>query len=149
MSEQKHTPEPWRVECDEYDDGNDGCQARAWPTVWAGDIELIGAEGFYSELGRDFDIANARRIVACVNACAGLSTEILEAYPASDIIRTPFGGLIRAEKAERQRDQLIDLVARALPYIECLTEDRAYKVDHVAKFVDEIAAAIAAVEASK
>lgn len=110
MNEQKHTPEPWRVECDEYDDGNGGCQARAWPTVWAGGTELIGTEGFYSELGREADIANARRIVACVNACAGISTAALESLASAGNLTIKNASLAveRVNQLERQRDQLLE-----------------------------------------
>ena len=62
----EHTPEPWatngtRIES-EHSHG------------WANDGWIIaGLEGPDAE-------ANARRIVACVNVCAGIPTEVLERY---------------------------------------------------------------------
>jgi len=48
----------------------------------------------------DYDIANARRIVACVNACDGVGTELLENNPA------PFSEL------RKQRDILLAALER-------------------------------------
>lgn len=48
--------------------------------------------------------ANARRIVACVNACEGVSTDVLE-YNAR------FGGVLRLE---RQRDALLAALERCV-----------------------------------
>lgn len=64
MSE--HTPEPWRT----FKQGD----STGWIVgrVDGGDMFRIPAG--YEDVGAD-----ARRIVACVNACAGLSTEALEA----------------------------------------------------------------------
>jgi hypothetical protein len=69
-----HTPEPWRVEEDE-----DGVFV-AGPYGYRGNpddfrviIEDAAADPDDPEI-----MANARRIVACVNACAGIPTEALE-----------------------------------------------------------------------
>lgn len=80
MSDEKHTAEPWQVGVGE-DNG--------LPCVDAYDetghlIELCECWGevvdkFETEQSR----ANARRIVACVNACAGIPTEELEAVGRS------------------------------------------------------------------
>ena len=67
MNENKHTPEPWRVEIGEQPE----CIA-VLCTSGLAHFEIVSD----SQLG---DIhADARRIVACVNACAGFSTETLE-----------------------------------------------------------------------
>ena len=67
MSKNKHTPEPWRVEIGEQPE----CIA-VLCTSGLAHFEIVSD----SQLG---DIhADARRIVACVNACAGFSTETLE-----------------------------------------------------------------------
>jgi hypothetical protein len=65
MSETKHSPEPWRFEnipgrkgAGAVRDVGDFVVARTLPEAMPGD---------------------ARRIVACVNACAGIPTEALEA----------------------------------------------------------------------
>ena len=58
----KHTPEPWKLQL----------SAVAW--------EIFGEAKFKEDrhilsIGRE---ANARRIVACINACKGVPTEMLE-----------------------------------------------------------------------
>lgn len=65
MSGDKHSPEPWRVEQGSMRDIE---TATGTTVVWGHDD--------YSE--PTMSEANARRIVACVNACAGMSTEALE-----------------------------------------------------------------------
>jgi len=69
MSEQKHTPEPWNVLHDkEYD------------TWWVVDNTPVDGDNIaqveYDKIApgpdRETMIANARRIVQCVNGCAGI-----------------------------------------------------------------------------
>ena len=74
MSE--HTPEPWALVSEAWYlnrqpaivGRNDGGYAVALMAPW--DPAVSGAV--------DRRVANGRRIVACVNACAGISTEALE-----------------------------------------------------------------------
>ena len=67
MSETKHSPEPWRLS-----------PAGKWygPSVEAGP-EGDGSRFVLNE-GCAFDVGDLRRIVAAVNAVAGISTEALE-----------------------------------------------------------------------
>ena len=79
------TPAPWQV-------GNYN------PTVVYdanpdGPISVATCSGLSPSEAR----ANARRIVACVNACAGLSTKALEKYP---------GMFLRIVECAEQRDEL-------------------------------------------
>lgn len=65
----KHTPEPWAVHQDA-----------------SGDVFISSAVTSFhiAEVGSEDDetvFADASRIVACVNACEGISTEDLEAVP--------------------------------------------------------------------
>lgn len=77
MSEAKHSPEPWRVV--EPDKG----KGDRWePGVDSGLGEAVLWDGCQT------DAKDLRRIVACVNACEGLTTEGLEAGE--------LGGLIQA-----------------------------------------------------
>ena len=80
MSE--YTPEPWRVGRYHYSDVVE-CQS--------GNILLSKTE----ELDNATGIANARRIVACVNACAGM------ADPEAEIAR------IRAEALKEAADRAV------------------------------------------
>ena len=101
----EHTPEPWatngtRIES-EHSHG------------WANDGWIIaGLEGPDAE-------ANARRIVACVNACAGIETELLEILTDND---KTISGLIRS--IEKQRDELLSAAeAIEIDAEECLDFD--------------------------
>jgi hypothetical protein len=75
----RHTPEPWRLgklsNIRDYD--------KVLETVGPHQIVVDNEFGPYvlADCNMNFKddaIANARRIVACVNACAGLDTELLE-----------------------------------------------------------------------
>ena len=92
----KHTPEPWKYEkelsagCDEWlismdagDRGRGICIAETRPGSAAGGE------------------ANARRIVTCVNACAGMDD------PAAEIA-----------ELKRQRDELLAALGSAIPLIK-------------------------------
>jgi hypothetical protein len=74
----EHTPEPWVNN--------------------AGRIETPGKPGqrvYIADLHQHVDeyLENARRIAACVNACAGLSTEALEAGALADALAALSGAL--------------------------------------------------------
>ena len=63
-----HTKEPW--------------EAKADPSYYGIVSEIYAMDKFIASLGGvcspDEVEANARRIVACVNACAGITNEVLE-----------------------------------------------------------------------
>jgi hypothetical protein len=76
MSEQKWTPEPWRLEPCDLDDGSTNIVSdEPVYSNWYFTIARVGAR---TERRRD---ANAARIVQCVNALAGV------ADPAAEIAR--------------------------------------------------------------
>lgn len=83
----KHTPEPWKVQPMEYG------------------TAIIDSEGYEIRPSRFPE--DARRIVACVNACAGISTDDLESEKRPGF----WGGLagknsVKATRLEQQRDNL-------------------------------------------
>jgi len=89
-----HTPEPWRTIKD-HKGADYGVQ--------------MGAAGGFA-LHRDANAeANAHRIVACVNACAGISNENLEAIAEIGGFDGTQEAFIRVvaclKKAEQQRDE--------------------------------------------
>ena len=85
----KNTPEPWKLCRNDQSVGD--ARGYAVCDVWPrGDDQLANEEG------KD----NARRIVACVNACAGLPTEQLESSPPGGVLKG-VAGLIS------QRDELL------------------------------------------
>lgn len=100
MSE-NHTPEPWSVAEESFD--NDGIQESVIRGM--GGRAAIAVTLDFGPNNPAMREANARRIVACVNACAGVDAELLENYPA------PFSEL------RKQRDELLATITkiRALP----------------------------------
>lgn len=88
----KHTPEPWVIW-----NGGDGIMMYGAREPKRGGVALMCCNELVS--GRTA-IANARRIVACVNACAGLPTEQLESSPLGGVLNG-VAGLIA------QRDELL------------------------------------------
>lgn len=80
----KHTPEPWRVHGVELF-GSD--EAGVWRTIAVADDDPIV---------RSADLADFRRIVACVNACAGIAADELEPMRNGYIL-----ALVRVEESVR------------------------------------------------
>lgn len=95
-----HTKEPWEVGVDDEDDNEY-------------DINATNADGWYVTLAMNLSRDNARRIVACVNACAGMSIEDVERWAArggfsnlSGLVATcnQAAGMLAAQQ---QRDELL------------------------------------------
>lgn len=110
MSE--YTKEPWNVAEEAFD--NDGIHE----SVIRG-LDGRAAIAVTLEFGPNnpgMREANARRIVACVNACEGIPTGVLEKQ-----------GMVPIEQVthdiEQQRDKLLDTLKECLPYID---NDQAY-----------------------
>lgn len=84
MSEQKHTPGPWHV------------GRKVGNMIYARDgLDVIAeCDSSIDDVPRSVGEANARRIVACVNECEGISTADLES------------GAVKA-RYKKQRDELI------------------------------------------
>jgi hypothetical protein len=88
---QQHTGEPWRA-----------CKAlNSRLYIWSGDTPVIQMNGANKE-------TNARRIVACVNACAGIPTDLLEALPDFEK-----AGLQTINQVIAQRDKLLAALKQA------------------------------------
>ena len=68
----KHTPEPWRV-------GRPGAVVSDTPVPGMGGSDAVEYYGGHL-IGESIIEANARRIVACVNACRGLGTDELAGW---------------------------------------------------------------------
>ena len=106
-----HTKEPWSI--DEYGRVKaDGCN------------EFLGVQvdGF-SLNGGEESKANARRIVACVNACAGLSTDDLE---KTGLVSAVGYQLLNADK---ERYQLRELCGELLSELSGLYENVSSEIN--------------------
>lgn len=103
MSE--HTKEPWRVG---FDDGSGDSY------ITSCSDETVVVRGGTDDWGVSHgatDPANARRIVACVNACAGISTEFLESVPPRTVKKL-IENSAELDRMERQRDLLLTAIER-------------------------------------
>lgn len=102
-----------------------------------------GNEGGFLLQGssREQEDADARRIVACVNACIGVSTEDLHAWAREE----GFQGVIPIHHAAKQRDRLLEALKGLLEY----PSGQYSEDDGFDKACERANAAIAAVEAAK
>ncbi len=92
MNENKHTPEPWHTaERSGFPFHIDDARGES--------VAMMLADDDHDEQ-RGLD--NARRIVACVNACAGIPTEMLEERRECAGAWFP-----ELENAKKQRDELL------------------------------------------
>jgi hypothetical protein len=99
----EHTKEPWVVRELELYEGGSG-------------IEIVGADGYdvannQTYYPKAITEANARRIVAAVNACAGISTEQLENPPNSTQLFASIAGRLTSNNM-KLRDDLSDVTAQ-------------------------------------
>ena len=93
----KHTPGPWRI-----DDVGVGFE------IAAGNEVVAQVQQVYGDHTHKIRRGNARRIVACVNACEGISAENLEE-------NKPIIELARAYNVSlRQRDDLLAALRSAV-----------------------------------
>ena len=106
----KHTPEPWirddrsGLECDVR-----AASGRKVALCWG--LASNNARNYDKKYKAECD-ANARRIVACVNACRGIDDELL----ADDCIRKT-----REDRDEllKQRDELLEALRGLLDGVDC------------------------------
>lgn len=104
----EHTPEPWvAIKGGIFDPEviiTTQCRlGESLDEICGMDIEFTGQHGIEQK-------ANARRIVACVNACAGISIESLEAGGIGSILSLGLEEQKRGDMAERERDELLNAI---------------------------------------
>jgi plasmid maintenance system antidote protein VapI len=128
MNNAQHTPEPWCV-------GNHPGDSSG--TGWR---EILASSEFGPMYLAQALEANARRIVACVNACAGISTRMLEDIGPS--------GVENGEMWKRAQKQLDEMVAalRALDQAENGPWDGAEQARYIASAKAQARAVLAKVE---
>lgn len=78
MTDARHTPEPWEIEKGSMIVGNRIAIKQPHAFDWVASVQVSNMPN-YEE--------NARRIVAAVNACQGLSTEALEDGVVGEMIK--------------------------------------------------------------
>jgi hypothetical protein len=125
----EHTKEPWRVEYMGSDEAD---------VIGADDTSIIcRSTGYMSDI-------NARRIVACVNACAGIDTESLEADGYGENWKE-----IASHRIELmgQRDELLEVLIMVRDADEDCRRDGLQTIPPVPRA--KIDAAIARVENTK
>ena len=135
----EHTPEPWRI-------GRftgPGSYEKVRETCGAMDVVVDTDSGPYVLAGCNINFpddakANARRIVACVNACAGLPTEVLERYKLG-IIGVDY------KLTKQQRDGLLAALERSLESFEYIAK-YGNSCGHSQLRIPDLKAVIASVE---
>lgn len=146
----RHTKEPWMISAPQS----------GYITSPSDDYQIICAVHEWEEDGALLQKfknseANARRIVACVNACAGLSTESLENTSGlnelyGDMQKERDVQMSKRIIAEQQRDELLEALYRAIPFVEDHLDDgRYYKHGKVKAVVQYLKQAIKNAEGGK
>lgn len=127
MSKQKHSAEPWRIIKDGF---------AAIPIYSADNDEFPVCSTASNTTPHNFGAkaaerreADARRIVACVNACEGISTKLLEEFPRGiNGMSVVAIGKMR-DQAQAQRDELLAALKSTLAVLEdwdgAITQDIA------------------------
>ena len=127
MSAQKHTQEPWQ----QFEHDKRAIVSEEHPNLSLLSIDDDG-------LGIFFEEKDARRVVACVNACAGISTESLEKGGVGSLLELGLDEQRRGDSAEQQRDDL----QRELAQVNAAMKAQA---DGLVKQRDELVAAMRAI----
>ena len=96
MSE--HTKEPWRFEAFTAEKETDD---EWWAHIWGAEGASAVATVNWTYTDQGDPRANARRIVAAVNACAGIETETLENLEGASFAFFAHEQEARADEAER------------------------------------------------
>lgn len=99
----QHTQEPWKLYRNDQSVGD----ARGYAVC---DVWPRSDDGMASEEGR----ANARRIVACVNACAGWETGHLEAMEQGSLKESLERVIWQRDTLQVQIDELLEAAKRML-----------------------------------
>jgi len=95
----QHTPEPWKA----FGDGDDSY--------------IDGVMNYHSGEGGAYliDGSDVRRIVACVNACAALSTPVLQQAVFTDMT---VDYVLKCAEAKKQNAELLAVMEKAAKHIE-------------------------------
>jgi len=118
-----HTKEPWRL--GKLTHPRDYETVRE--TVGPHDVVVDTDDGVYVLAFCNYNfpqdaLANARRIVACVNACAGISTESMEVGGVGSIFSLGLEEQRRGDVAEQQRDALLAALEDIAQWTERYTQ---------------------------
>lgn len=152
MSEQKHTPEPWVIEGPNFGAWHIRQNPKDWDGAGYLHICTVQAAKKGTYYG-DMFAANARRIVACVNALKGIPTEDLEKY--GDAFADGYISQMSLDRLEKerdelkaaldattaQRDELFDLILRVRVMLNMADTEYAYTDDEIAKLRADVRAA--------
>ena len=110
-----HTNEPWQV--DE--------PTQIWAPSIGQYVAITDCEPELNLVPREVQEANARRIVSCVNACAGIDTEIIErnANKVSDLLT--------------QRDELLAALKGLMLFTKPM-KSNAVALNHCMRLIERI-----------
>lgn len=109
MTNTKHTPGPWRLEADpcHFDSLTTitgGQRMNEKPHAWPAYQLTVQVGGMASVMEAQ---ANARRIIACVNACDGFSIEEIE---GANLFKDSIESDNLIDELQAQRDEMLSLL---------------------------------------
>lgn len=138
MSENKHTPEPWHL-CEVE---NETGRIKHLVPVDAEKMSLLTiVENYQATFAAIYNDDDARRIVACVNACAEIDTELLEIIADND--KTLAGVIANIEK---QRDELLAALESMVREFDYTCGDKVFLERNRTQALYNARAAIASVK---
>lgn len=111
--------------------------------IQEGGVALLDKDG--SAVGVIFKEEDARRVVACLNACEGISTEILE----GNVLPVVFEPDTTANNLRLLVDACERMQRKADVFDSMIGEEMGVGIDDWREFVDAVAAARQALDAKK
>ena len=137
-----HTREPWHLGEYELDPGERGFDGTLFVPPTEDEIAEAEAGGYDPSpyiVAQRVHRADAERIVACVNACAKIDTQALEALKPGDLAEVWPDG----ERLRRQRDELLAAAEAMLDVYDLLT-DNGYAYNRAIVFGRDVVTALRA-----
>ena len=111
--------------------------AHRYGRIFSADREALTIANVGRAADGDFSEANARRLVACWNACEGISTEQIEHGLHVELITVCCGKhetcsrmcVPRAQHFKAQRDELLECLKLARAYMRTAIQSDTYRAD--------------------
>lgn len=128
MTDPKHAPEPWRMSSERRNISNT-IEAQSGRALYEGDDGFRTVASYQPRDGRD-DVecmANGERIVACVNACQGITTAALDGGVVADLLAACEAALPAMRKALVFRQKLIGQVSGGIADVVAAMESAIAK----------------------
>lgn len=126
----KHTPEPWSYGFPKVN-GVDVREAKCMVSAGGWHVASVSHGGIYPDepFGSQTREANARRIVACVNACRGLPTDDLEKMQLGGVLNATAELLAQREQLQSKYKAAMDALQVARDGTEWCSSEELDRID--------------------